>query len=537
MLFAFVALTSISFAGLRSSIAGQVQDARQAETRALVQRLERAGSVTLGSGAGARVVRSSANILRIYEARGFEPLWSKDAVRDLAAGVARLDQDGLQPEHYHASALVALAGFAGGADGRRAAEVDLLATDALLRAANDLRFGKAPATGPSDPRTLSPFDGESTAEDAVEVALSGSVARQLLALRPAHFVYTGLVKALAELRRIENDGGWSGLASGTLALDSTGVRVGALRTRLAAEGYASRARSGSEEVFDSTLLAAVRAFQHHHGLNEDGVVGKSTLAELNVAVGRRIDEVRVNLERARWIAHGLPNTFVAVNVAGAKGYLLRDGQVAFETRLIVGKNYTKSPVFSATTRTIELNPTWTVPRSINGEILAQIRANPGYLAKEGMRVLDASGRALDPASIDFSSYSGASFPYTFRQDAGPLNALGRIKFNFPNPYGVYLHDTPSRSLFEREDRLFSHGCIRVQNPLSLAELLLAGQGWSRRRIDDEIATGVTVSIPLEHPLEVLILYWTASADAAGELHFYRDVYGRDAAVLAALERP
>jgi murein L,D-transpeptidase YcbB/YkuD len=189
-------------------------------------------------------------------------------------------------------------------------------------------------------------------------------------------------------------------------------------------------------------------------------------------------------------------------------------------------------------RHIDLNPTWTVPPGIVGEVLARVRREPGYLAAEGIRILDASGRTVDPASVDFSRYTARTFPYTFRQDPGPANALGRIKLVFPNDYNVYLHDTPSRSLFEREERLFSHGCIRVQNPVELAALILDDPArWSVDGLEAAIAPGTTRTIQLERPVQVLVLYWTASADLHGEIHFYRDVYGRDAGVLAALNRP
>jgi len=293
-----------------------------------------------------------------------------------------------------------------------------------------------------------------------------------------------------------------------------------------------------EPRFDAALEAAVQSFQHRHGLNEDGLVGPATLAELNVPVERRIDQVRINLERARWVTHDLPDTFVAVNVAGAKAYLWRDSDVVFESRVIVGREYTRTPIFAETMRYIDLNPTWTVPPGIVGEVLARLRREPDYLSEQGIRVVDRSGRAVDPSGIDFSRYTAGSFPYMFRQDPGPLNALGQIKFMFPNAYNVYLHDTPARGLFAQEQRLFSHGCIRLQDPLRLAELLLEDTGrWSREALERAIATGRTQTIPLARPLPVLILYWTASADLHGELHFYRDVYQRDAAVLAALDRP
>jgi murein L,D-transpeptidase YcbB/YkuD len=224
-----------------------------------------------------------------------------------------------------------------------------------------------------------------------------------------------------------------------------------------------------------------------------------------------------------------------VNVAGALVYLVRAGEVEFEARVVVGKPYTRTPIFTAPMRYIELNPTWTVPTSIVREILAQIRRNPAYLWQQKIRVFTRSGREIDARAIDFARCTGATFPYVFRQDPGPLNPLGRIKFVFPNRYNVYLHDTPARELFEREKRTFSHGCVRVESPLRLAEALLGEpQRWNVAALQQEIDRGRTRTIPLRAPVQVLMLYWTAAADAQGTIHFFADVYGRDAALLRAL---
>lgn len=178
-----------------------------------------------------------------------------------------------------------------------------------------------------------------------------------------------------------------------------------------------------------------------------------------------------------------------------------------------------------------------VPPGIVGEVLAAARRSPGYLTREGIRVLDARGRVVDPRTVDFSRYSAATFPYAFRQDPGPRNPLGRIKFGLPNRYNVYLHDTPARQLFDREDRTFSHGCVRVEDPVRLAELVLDDAAWDRQAIESAIASGRTRSVSLRHPMAVLIQYWTASADHDGRLRFYPDRYRRDPAVLAELDRP
>lgn len=212
--------------------------------------------------------------------------------------------------------------------------------------------------------------------------------------------------------------------------------------------------------------------------------------------------------------------------------------LCWETRVVVGKTATRTPIFSALMRYIVLNPAWEVPSSITGEILAEARLDPAYLGKRGFRILDSAAREVDPETLDLGAYATAPFPYHLRQEPGPQNALGRIKLVFPNDYSVYLHDTPGRSLFERERRTFSHGCIRVQDPLRLAELVLDDPAhWSRDALAAAIDSGRTQTLALERSLPVLVLYWTAATDLHGELHFYRDVYGRDAGLLRALDEP
>jgi murein L,D-transpeptidase YcbB/YkuD len=342
--------------------------------------------------------------------------------------------------------------------------------------------------------------------------------------------------ALADYRAIVEGGGWPKLdVAAPLARDSAGDAVAVLRRRLFLEGDLPATADTASPRFDATLEDAVRRFQQRHGLNADGVIGKRTLAELNVSAGRRVAQLRANLERARWVLRDLSDTLLAVNVAGQLAYLLVGDGVAWSSRVVVGEEYTRTPVFAASMKEVVLNPDWTVPRTINGEILASAEEDPDYLRREGFEVIDESGRALDPDELDLGGYTGETFPHTFVQRPGPTNALGRIKFMFPNRFDVYLHDTPARGLFAREDRTFSHGCIRVEDPLSLGETVLSG--WPRERLEAVLREGDTRTVELDAPLPVLILYWTAATDLDGEVHFYRDIYGRDGPLIEALARP
>lgn len=483
---------------------------------------------------GVSLTRASG-ILDVYEENAFRPLWTNArAISELNTVIRATEADGLRSADYHQAEIAALAGSS--PSSLVAAQLDLLRTHALILLTRDLRYGRAPSSHPSAPPEAR--EGTEPGSTALRrMILSGRVAAEMAELRPDHYVYRGLAAALAQLRRIERAGGWSTLPGGPpLRRDSADARVALLRQRLVAEGYAGAGRALSEIRFDSTLEAAVRSFQHRHGLNEDGIVGPATLAELNVSVSSRIEQVRANLERARWIAHDLPDTFLAVNVAGAKVYLVREGEVVFESRGVVGATSTRTPVFRATLSSLDLNPTWTVPPGIVGEVLAAVRRDSGYLDRNGFMLLDRSGSRVDASRIDFSRHSARSFPWVLRQEPGPANPLGRVKFVFPNRFNVYLHDTPARELFGREQRTFSHGCIRVQDPTRLAELVIDDDAWSRATIEAAIGEGRTTTIRLESTLPVLLLYWTASADLHGELHYYRDVYERDASLLNELNR-
>lgn len=530
---AAVVLSMLASANALRAQDGDVQGVVE-ELRWRVEQLRATGALRFGD----EVVPLRDLTLEVYERRGFLPLWTDRAAESLLRAIGSVCEDGLDPEGYHLSALAGLAGTGGGRpEARGVAELDLLRTDAFVRVTHDLRFGKVTPRGPAnDADSPWAFGGPDAVAAVLAVVASGRVREAVVAQRPRHWLYRGLMGALADMRRIRSEGGWETLPPGpTMGRDSVDARVPLLRRRLALTGDLRGDFDEVDSRFDSTLEAAVRSFQHRHGLNEDGLVGPSTLAQLQVPVDRRIDQVRVNLERARWIAHALPDTFVAANVAGAKVYLLHGNSVAFETRAIVGTFYRQTPVFSAPMLYVDLNPTWTVPPGIVGEVLGRAKREPEYLESQGIRVLDASGATVDPSEIDLSRFTARDFPYVFRQDPGPLNALGLIKLMFPNPYGVYLHDTPSRGLFALEQRLLSHGCVRLEDPLGLAELVLGDPlRWNRETLQAAIDAGATRTIPLPKPVPVFVLYWTASVDLHHELHFYPDVYDRDAAVLAEL---
>ena len=528
----------LAVGGASSSAAQPAPASVDRELEWLIERLQASGSLTI-EGA---TVRASDVTLDVYERRAFAPLWSRRG--DLAAllrTVYAVYTDGLDPDLYHRTPLSSL--WAAELDPPGAAELDLLATDALVRLSHDLRFGRARAIDPTGlVNGFGPFGGTDAAGDLLAVLASGRLEQHVAALRPSHFDYDGLRGGLSGLRVLERAGGWKPIPSGpTMQRDSLDARIPLLRQRLALSGdlpgEGPESGEGIDETrFDVALEDAVRTFQHRHGLNEDGRVGSRTLEALNVPVERRIEQIRVNLERARWVTEEVADTYVAVNVAAARVYLIRSQSVDFEARAVVGHDETRTPVFSALMRYIDLNPTWTVPSGIVEEVLQAVRRDPRYLEVQRMHVLDSEGRPVDASTLDFWAFTPETFPYVFRQEPGPRNPLGRLKLMFPNPYTVYLHDSPARSLFALERRLFSHGCIRVEDPVGLAvEVLDEPATWTRETLEAAIAEGDTRTIPLERPVMVYVVYRTAEADPMGTLHFYADVYERDPWVLAALD--
>jgi L,D-transpeptidase YcbB len=287
-------------------------------------------------------------------------------------------------------------------------------------------------------------------------------------------------------------------------------------------------------LYDDTLLIAVKTFQTRHGLEADGVVGPRTLTALNRSVGERVDQFRASLERARWLLRDLESDYVFVNIAGPETYLVRDNKTVWKARSIVGRAYRQTPVFRDNIQYMEFNPTWTVPVSIfRRDKLPLIRRDPGYLARGGYSVLDSSGRRINPSAVNWSGTPSV----TLRQEPGPKNALGQVKFMFPNAHSVYLHDTDNRSLFGRNERNLSSGCVRIENPFEFADLLMASDPeWSAARREAILASGRTTRINLPKPLPVLLVYFTAWMDEAGVVQFREDVYERDARVIAALNK-
>jgi murein L,D-transpeptidase YcbB/YkuD len=486
-------------------------------------------------------IASRTVLSHVYENRKFAPAWeSLRPVDELLKMIDESHLEGLDPSDYHAAALHAFRATVMDLDAVAPAEraaFDVLLTDSIIRLGYHLRFGKVDPSA-LDPnwnqsRTLGP--GEDAAVTIQKAIDSPSLREFAGKVIPRVFLYERFKAALAQYRAIEASGGWPTVPAGpTLRPGATDERVPALAARLAVTGDLPPSSAPVGTLYDATLVAAAQRFQARHGLAADGVVGAGTLTALNVPVSARIDQLRVSLERARQVFYDPESEFLVVNIAGFQLYIVRRGEIVFRTRVQVGKPYRQTPIFRAEMTYLVVNPTWTVPPTIfRNDILPAVRRDPGYLASRHIDAFDSSGAMVDPAA---ANWSGRNPPYRLVQRPGPDNALGRIKFMFPNEHSVYLHDTPSRDLFDRDSRAFSSGCIRVENPFELAGQLL-GSARARERLDTLVAGGKTQTVFLDKPMTVMLLYWTAEVDATGRVSFFPDVYQRDAAVIAALAEP
>ncbi|HTM58049.1 MAG TPA: L,D-transpeptidase family protein [Candidatus Udaeobacter sp.] len=491
--------------------------------------------------AGERLIKPQA-VARFYQARHSAAAWDSRSAAEIVEAIRDVARDGLNPSDYHLATIASrMQNGAASADAGAQAELDILLTDAVAAIADHLRYGRVAPKSLNSAWNVDPREGAPPLESTVdEIARSSSVRRALEGQRPDHFIYRGLVDALARLRDAESRGGWPTIPAGPkIRPGAQDARVPAIRARLAMTGELGNGGHGDGVIYDASLRRAVMQFQADHRLDSTGVIDPATLQAMNVSPSARAGQLRVNLERARWVLGGLKDDFLLVNLPAFKAYLIQGGRNIWEARTQIGDEAKQTPTFRATLTTVVFNPDWTVPISIlEEELLDDLKAGRNVLEKKGLVLYDSQNQAVDASSIDWNSVDVDKFPYTLRQPPGPTNALGRVKFLFPNPFSIYLHDTPSRQLFATNRRTFSHGCIRLERPLELAEVLLRNQdGWNAAKIQQALSTPETQNVDLEHRIPILIVYWTVSVGASGRVHLNDDIYGLDPPLLTALDAP
>lgn len=347
---------------------------------------------------------------------------------------------------------------------------------------------------------------------------------------PTYYRFWALLDRLPEQLALYEAGGWPEVPTvKKLEPGQSAAIVPALRRRLAVTGELDAASVEAGDVYDPGLVAAVALFQRNHGLNDDGVVGGRTLEELNVTAETRVRQILLNLDRMREEGPHFESRHLIANIPSQEVKVIENGQVTFYTKAIFGKLERKSPTLSSVIHTVKLNPDWTAPYKIAAiDEVRRERANPGFLEAKGFTIYDKSGNVVSPRSINWHEVGPGNFPYTLRQAPGPENALGPVKFDFPNDHSVFLHGTPTVKLFDKQDRFFSSGCVRTETPIDLAEFMLRDDPeWPRDRIDAVIRTGKTTLVKLRNPLPVHITYMTAWVDEAGVMQFRKDAYGYD----------
>jgi murein L,D-transpeptidase YcbB/YkuD len=493
---------------------------------------------------------SRDEIHTFYANRNFEEVWSENGILKELAYEMRFEIlqskfDGLNPSDYNLEILETF--FQTFENNKKnktknnpgdLADLDLILSDAFFHLASHLERGKV------DPIALeSTWDITRKPKKADYSALleegvsSVDIRRQLEKLYPDFVIYKRgreVIRSMDELRKSDT------LSWKRVKIDKT-IKVGdensiipILRDRLIFWGYLSQYPVWDQKRYDSTMLKGVKEFQKNNGMEPDGAIGNLTGQALNYSPEDLIDKASVNLERLRWLPDTVINhEFILVNIANYELDYIHNLDTLFSARVIVGKQYHESPIFTADMSYIVFSPYWNIPNSIiKNEIIPSVRKNPNYLNQKNMEVITYSGKVVDPGSINWSS---KSFPYLIRQKPGGSNSLGLVKFMFPNRYSVYIHDTPSKALFTKEERALSHGCIRVQDPIKLASLLLKDNPeWTSKKIDEAMHQNVERIVNLEKKIPVVLLYLTFWADSNGKAYFRPDIYDRDQEVLELL---
>ncbi len=483
----------------------------------------------------APILANKSSVLALYKTRHFAPIWQDETKRkSLFQALKNADLEGLNFTDYHGKRLQSLADHYAGNSPSEQASLDILLTDAYFTYAHDLFYGKLnPKKMYSEwGLTRKKINFTKRLNQAIE---QKTIAESLAQLAPQNDIYNGLKASLADYKTIlAKASSITEIPSGeTIRFGDTSDRIPTLIKRLKELGLLSKNYTEPSQIYNDSLQKSVKKFQQNNGLTVDGIIGSTTLRALNLSPKDYYEKIRANLERWRWYPRDLGNYYILVNIADYKLSLIKDAKLLQTHRVIVGDKNHHTPVFSDAIKYIVINPQWHIPSSIrNREIIPKAASNPTYLKKERIYIRTSSGQIVNPDTIHWSG--NAVRTYRFIQKPGPSNSLGRLKIIYPNQYAIYLHDTPAKYIFKHSMRAESHGCVRVQNILELAESLLNNQqSWSLKELKKAIDSNKTIHIKVTQPVKVYHLYWTAWR-AEDKTVFINDIYNLDKEIISKL---
>lgn len=489
---------------------------------------------TLLSDSGLNLFRRDS-VSKFYASRNFEPVWKDISIRQSFIDTLQsAESQGLYFEDYHGPELEKMIAERKDLDKKQLSEFDVLLTDAFFKFGDHLYNGK---TDPKkiheiwdvdkDEINLKQLLQQAIQENDLEVALDK--------LRPQNPIYRQLITAEKEYRQLKRESkNFKEISGGeTIKAGMHDGRIQDIQFRLLALGYMENLKIGSIS-YSEDMVEAVKKFQEDHGIEVDGNIGDETIELLNKGYDQQYNQILVNLERWRWYPRELGNHYILINIPGYNLKVIEDGDTISTHKVMVGTGSRKTPIFSEQIEHLVFNPDWHIPPTIKTrDVIPGARKDPDYLAKKNIEVYDGSGNRLDPSNIDWSSNKAKSYKY--KQTPGSSNPLGRVKIMYPNKYLIYLHDTPSKSLFGRNSRAQSSGCVRVQGAMELAEYLLKDQPEiTSEKIQSILDSGAIKRINMKQQVKVHHFYWTAWREN-GKTRFIRDIYDYDDKILKALE--
>jgi L,D-transpeptidase YcbB len=545
---------------LSTTLLNAQQSAAQNGVEGLIRTVMEAGGPDERLSVSGTALHSSVVLHRFYQERHFKPAWIKDRKLteigyEMRYEINQARFDGLNPEDYHLNVINTyfnkieqLQRSGQVSEEGDLAALDILLTDAYIMLSSHLYMGKVEPEQLKAIWNIQRAAPELMIDKRLEEALqSGSIRKSLENLYPSFVIYKKMRDGLRALyddqKRFEAApvSNWKKLkVDKSIKPGESHNAIPEIRRRLEFWGYLTPMPVEDEKLYDSLMVPGIKRIQLRHGMENDGVIGQGTIHALGQTPSDLISTAAVNLERLRWLPDKLKDQeIILVNTANFQLDYLLNRDTLFTSRVIVGKSYHATPQFDGLMSYIVFSPTWTVPTSIvRNEIIPALKKDPQYLGKKNMKLLTSDGKAIDPSGIDWSKVNARSFPYTVRQEPGEQNSLGLVKFMFPNKHSVYIHDTPSRSLFAREDRALSHGCVRIQKPFEFAKLLLSFDAqWTDERIRAAMKQTSERTVMLDRKIPVVMLYLTYWCDSLGKTFFRRDVYNRDEEILKALLEP